>query len=306
MSLLADIVVDRRRLRRHLFAWRSICALLLMLLIAMFFGREAVFGRGAYVGLLTIEGIIVNDTGRERELYALLNDSELAALVVYIDSPGGSTAASEALYRVLRAISSEKPVVAVMGSVAASGGYMVSLAAERIFARESSVTGSIGVVLEATNFVELMRMAGIEHEIIRSSPLKAQPNPLEVMSPEAREITQDLVEDVHRMFQKMVGDRRGLVGEQLERLTDGRVFTGAGALDNGLIDAIGGTAEARIWLKQTYGISNETAEHEIETGTAGHLSEWLGALFTGGSGLAERLALDGLVSVWQPSVSSAP
>ena len=108
------------------------------------------------------------------------------------------------------------------------------------------------------------------------------------------------------MFQKMVADRRGLVGEQLERLTDGRVFTGAGALDNGLIDAIGGTAEARIWLKQTYGISNETAEHEIETGTAGHLSEWLGALFTGGSGLAERLALDGLVSVWQPSVSSAP
>jgi protease-4 len=144
-----------------------------MLFIAMFFGREDVFGRGPYVGLLTIEGIIVDDTRRERELYALLNDSDLAALLVYIDSPGGSTAGSESLYRVLRVIAGEKPVVAVMGSVAASGGYMVSLAAERIFARESSITGSIGVVLEATNFVRLMRMAGIEHEIIRSSPLQA-------------------------------------------------------------------------------------------------------------------------------------
>jgi len=277
-----------------------------MLLIAAFIGREAVFSRGPYVGLLTIEGIIVDDKGRERELYALLNDSDLAALMVYIDSPGGSTAASESLYRVLRVIAAKKPVVAVMGSVAASGGYMVSLAAERIFARESSVTGSIGVVLEATNFVELMRMTGIEHEIIRSSPLKAQPNPLEVMSPEAREVTQGLVEDVHRMFQNMVADRRGLAGDQLEHLTDGRVFTGAGALDNGLIDAIGGTAEARIWLKQTYGISEEVVEQEIETGTSGDFSEWLGAFFTNGSGLLERLTLDGLVSVWQPSVSSAP
>jgi protease-4 len=301
VSLLADILVDRRRLRRNLFAWRSICALLLVLLIATFFGREAVFGRGLYVGLVTIEGIIVDDTVRERELYALSNDSDLAALIIYIDSPGGSTAASEALYRVMRVIAGKKPVVAVMGSVAASGGYMVSLAAERIFARESSITGSIGVVLEATNFVQLMRMAGIEHEIIRSSPLKAQPNPLEVMSPEAREVSQILVEDVHRMFKNMIAERRHLEGERLERLTDGRVFTGADALDNGLIDAIGGTVEARIWLKHTYGISDEGPEREIKVGASGDLSEWLGAFLSGNSGLVERLALDGLVSVWQPS-----
>ena len=306
MSLLTDMVADRRRLQRTVFLWRAISAIVIVLFVGSLLGKEGMLDRGAYVGLLTVEGVIVDDRKRARAIDALLEDTDLTALIVYVNSPGGSSAASESLYRSLRRLAGEKPVVTVMGGVAASGGYMVALAAERIFARESTVTGSIGVVLEATNFVELMRMAGIGHETLRSGPLKAQPNPLEPMSPAGREMGQGLVEDVHQMFRKIVGERRRLHGERLDYITDGRVFSGTSAYKSGLIDAIGGMTEARAWLKETYGISDKEAEREIDTGHSVGFSKWIGSFLMGESDFVGRLALDGLVSVWQPSVSSAP
>ena len=306
MSLLTDMVADRRRLQRTVLLWRAISAIVIVLFVGSLLGKEGMLDRGAYVGLLTVEGVIVDDRKRARAIDALVEDTDLAALIVYVNSPGGSSAASESLYRSLRRLAGEKPVVTVMGGVAASGGYMVALAAERIFARESTVTGSIGVVLEATNFVELMRMAGIGHETLRSVPLKAQPNPFEPMSPAGREMGQGLVADVHQMFRKIVGDRRGLHGERLDDITDGRVFSGMSAHKSGLIDAIGGMTEARAWLKETYGISDRGAEREIETGHSVGFSKWLGEFLIGRSDFAGRLALDGLVSVWHPSVRPAP
>tara|TARA_B100000029_G_scaffold52089_1_gene47361 strand:+ start:4724 stop:5593 length:870 start_codon:yes stop_codon:yes gene_type:complete len=288
------------------FFWRAISAIVVVLFVSALLGKEGIFDRGAYVGLLTIEGVIIDDRRRARAIDALLEDPDLSALIIYVNSPGGSSAASESLYRSLHRLANVKPVVTVMGGVAASGGYLAAVAAERIFARESTVTGSIGVVLEVTNFVELMRMAGIGHETLRSGPLKAQPNPLEPMSPAGREMGQSLVEDVHQMFRKIVGERRGLQGEKLDDITDGRVFSGVSAYQNGLIDAIGGMAEARVWLKETYGISDKGAEREIETGHSVGLSEWAGAFLTGRSDFVGRLTLDGLVSVWHPSVGSAP
>lgn len=306
MSLLTDMVADRRRLRRNLVLWRVIAAFFIVLFVGALLGKEGVFDRGSYVGLLLVEGVIVEDRRRGKAIDDLIADPDLAALIVYVNSPGGSSAASESLYRSLRRLAVEKPVITVMGGVAASGGYMVAIAAERVFARESTVTGSIGVVLEVTNFVELMRMAGIGHETLRSGPLKAQPNPLEPISPEGRKVGQNLVEDVHQMFKNIVEERRGLQGERLDHLTDGRVFSGGRAHQTGLIDEIGGMTEARTWLKETYGISNKDAEREIETGRSVEFSEWLGAFLFGKSDFAGRLALDGLVSVWHPSVSSAP
>tara|TARA_B100000686_G_C16612903_1_gene874802 strand:- start:731 stop:1111 length:381 start_codon:yes stop_codon:yes gene_type:complete len=125
------------------------------------------------------------------------------------------------------------------------------------------------------------------------------------MSPEGREMSLGLVEDVHQMFRKIVGDRRHLHGERLDDITDGRVFSGASARKRGLIDAIGGMTEARAWLKEAYGVSDKEAEREIKTGDPVGLSEWVGAFLIGRPDLASRLALDGLVSVWQPSVGSA-
>ena len=301
-----DIIVDRRRLQRQLFAWRLISAFFIIALLGVFLGRDSLVGGGSYVGLLTIEGMIVDDREREREIYRLMEDVNLEALIIYIDSPGGSTAASEALYRAVRVLAGKKPVVAVMGGVAASGGYMVALAADRILARETSLTGSIGVVLQVTNFAELMRMAGIEHETIRSVPLKAQPNPFETMSPEALEAGRVLVQDVHKMFVALVAERRNLDSNELERLTDGRVFTGARALENGLIDAIGGVSDARVWLDQVHGVSVRGIEQEVGEHATNEIFDWINHLLGEPRGLARRLALDGLVSVWQPSLGSAP
>ncbi|MEE2694210.1 MAG: signal peptide peptidase SppA [Pseudomonadota bacterium] len=305
MSLLSDLVVEQRRLRRNMFVWRAISAFAILLFVGALLGKGGMLDRGTYVGLLTVEGVIVEDRTRARAINALLKDPDLAALIIYVNSPGGSSAASESLYRSLRGLADEKPVVTVMGGVAASGGYMVALAADRIFARESTVTGSIGVVLEVTNFVELMRMAGIGHETLRSGPLKAQPNPLEPISQEGREMSQALVEDVHQMFRNIVSERRNLHGKQLDDIADGRVFSGASAHEEGLIDAIGGIIEARAWLRDTYNISDREAEREIKTSRSGGLSKWLSTLFLGRSDLAGRLALDGLVSVWHPSIGSA-
>lgn len=300
MAIDSDLLIDRRRLKRHLTLWRLLAILAAVALVGVALGRSGAFESGRHVAVLWIKGLIVADPWREKALYDLADDRSAAALIVRIDSPGGTTTASESLYRALRAVGEEKPVIAVMEGVAASGGYMAALAADRVIARNSTITGSIGVILEATNLVGLMEMLGIENEAIRSGPLKAQPNPLERLTPEAREMTQRLIDDVHGMFLKMVAERRGLDPTTVAGLADGRVFSGAMAQANGLIDALGGSREAREWLAETYGIGADLPEREVEIARP---DQWLTRLVSrlfGKSYLSERLRLDGLVSVWHP------
>jgi len=202
-----------------------------------------------------------------------------------------------------RAVAEAKPVVAVMDGVAASGGYMVALAADRIFARESTITGSIGVVLEATNLVGLMDMMGVESETIRSGPLKAQPNILERMTPEARSVIQSLVNEIHAMFKQMIVERRSIDPNVVDALSDGRVFSGASAKSNGLIDALGGLPEARRWLEERYAISAALPERSLDIKGSKHWLNWFLSIAFKKSYLAETLTLDGLVSVWHPFTS---
>jgi protease IV len=229
--------------------------------------------------------------------------SSAKALVLRIDSPGGTVVGGESLYRAIRAVAGEKPVVAVLGEVAASGGYMVAIAADRIYAREGTITGSIGVILQTTDVTGLLDKLGVSAEAIKSAPLKAVPSPFEKLSDEGRRATQGLVDDMYAMFVEMVAERRGFDADKAKELADGRVFTGRQAVANGLIDGIGGLGEARAWLDEK-GVSADLPAREIRPWRE---EDWLGgvaksairAVF-GKTYLSERLTLDGLVAVWHP------
>ena len=183
----ADLLVDRRRLKRQVSLWRLaaiVIALVAILGAAAHLGRP--FWGTGHIGRFSISGVITDDPQRLVALREAAEDRHLAALLVRIDSPGGTVVASEELHRQLRDIAVRIPVVAVLGQTAASGGYMVALGADRIFAREGTITGSIGVLMQTADVSGLLRKLGVSMEQIRSVPLKAVPNPLEPLTDEGR------------------------------------------------------------------------------------------------------------------------
>lgn len=305
MALDADDLVDRRRLKRRLALWRTLAVAIAVALVAVLANRwgDGAVGRGPYVARLHIDNIIFNDRDRIDAVEELVDDSRARALVLRIDSPGGTVVGSEALYRALRKVAEKKPVVAVMDGVAASGGYMVAIAADRIFAHEASITGSIGVLLQTAEITDLLERIGVSVASIKSGPLKAEPSPVTKLTPEARRATQDLVDDMFRMFVDMVAERRGMDRAKALRLADGRVYTGRMAKANGLIDAIGGEAEALAWLRDERKIDRGLSVRDVRIRR--DVEDWFGGL----TGLArkmvlsERLRLDGLVSVWHPQLN---
>jgi protease IV len=304
MALDADALVDRRRLKRSLTFWRLVAVIAVVGLAVLAVGRTAgsFMGRGDYIARLAIDGLIVNDRGRLDALDRIAATPRARALIVAIDSPGGTVVGGEALFDRLRKVAARKPVVAVMGEMAASGGYMVALAADRIFAHESTITGSIGVIFQTAEFSALLDKIGIKPEEIKSSPLKAAPSPFHPMTPAAREMTQGVVDDIYAMFVRMTAERRHLAPERARQLADGRIYTGRQALGNGLIDAIGGEAAAREWLNTARGLPKDIKVRDVEygSGLAG-LAERLDTLARK-TVFSERLTLDGLVSVWHADI----
>jgi protease-4 len=257
--------------------------------------------RGDRIARLHIEGIIVRDDARSQALAELARDDSIRAVIVHIDSPGGSVVGGEDLYNSLRDIAAQKPVAAVMGTVATSAAYMSGIAADRVWAREGTVTGSIGVILQSANVTELLNRIGVEPVTIKSSELKGTPSPLEPLNEAAREATQNVVRDLYGFFVDIVIARRPLEADKVRQLADGRVFSGRQAVANGLIDEIGVEKDAVLWL---------TSEHDIPAGlpiqTVSERDDDKSLLerlvrLSGKSLFSNALTLDGLVSLWQPA-----
>jgi protease-4 len=305
MPLDADLLVDRRRLKRQISVWRTLAILALVGVIGAGIGRVKPFGE-RHVARLSVTGVITDDPDRTRAVMAAGKDSDVKALIVRIDSPGGTVVGSESLFRELSEVARQKPVVAVMGELAASGGYMIALAAEQVFAREGTITGSIGVIMQTTDVTGLLQKLGVATEAIKSGPLKAVPSPLEPLTDEGRRVTRLLVDDMYGMFVDMVAERRRLDRPKAVELADGRVYTGRQAKALGLIDAIGGEDEARAWLAEAKGVSRGLPVRELKIQREDEeWSDWMGgalARLTGKTYLSERLKLDGLVAVWHPDL----
>jgi protease IV len=251
MSLDSDVIVDRRRIRRKLTFWRVAAAMVAIVAVvavaAIAAGGRGSLATGGSIARITIEGLIRSDSERVEALERL-EKSQAAAVVVHINSPGGTTAGSEQLYDALVRLKAKKPLVVVVEGLAASGGYITAIAADHIVAQQSSLVGSIGVLFQFPNFSELLKTVGVKVEEIKSSPLKAAPNGFEPTSPEARAAIDALVKDSYAWFRGLVKERRGMDDALLEKVADGRVFTGRQAVDLKLIDGLGDEKAAIAWL----------------------------------------------------------
>jgi protease-4 len=264
------------------------------------------FGK-AHLARLTVSGIISDDRKLDEMVRKLADNDSVKALIVAIDSPGGSVAGGEGLHDAIAQVALKKPVVAVMGGTAASAGYMVAVPAARIFAREGTLTGSIGVLLETGEASGLLKMLGIGAEAITSGPLKDQPSFIRPLTPEGRDVLHGLVMDMYDQFVGMVATGRHMDADRVRQLADGRAYTGRQALQLGLVDAIGGEHDAREWLATTKGVSADLPVDDVSTsGFAGRaLSSSLGWMLDSlwKSLFSQGVILDAAWALWQRSGS---
>ena len=239
------------------------------------------------------------------------NQSRVKGVIIRIDSPGGTTAGSEAIYEKIRKIAKDKPVVAVMDTVAASGGYITAIAADYIVARGNTITGSIGVIFSFPEISKLLDTLGIRMEEIKSGELKAEPTPYKPMSDRVRQVSNEMVQESFAWFTGLVVERRKLSAERVKVLADGRVYTGRQAVTEKLIDALGGEEVALDWLQ-----TQKKLPKDIET------IDWRSAQNAGATGLGfsvantvlkvlgfeglrrqvESARLDGLLVLWHPQL----
>jgi len=325
MSFDADFIVDRRRMRRKLTFWRVVTVFIAIVAVVgaglAFSNRGAISGGpGTGIARVNIEGLIRGSRQRSEALKRLA-ESNAKAVIVHISSPGGTVAGSEELYDSLIKVKAKKPMVVVVDGLAASGGYIAAMASDRIVAQQSAIVGSIGVIFQYPNVTELLKTIGIQVETVKSSPLKAAPSGYEPTSPEARAAVEAIVRDSFDWFKGLVRDRRHLDDASLQKVADGRVFTGRQAVELKLIDGLGDEQAAIDWLAKEKNIDPKTPIRDYPL--APRFSDLpflhvaaLGLLDAVGlNGLAERfrefgavqaverLNLDGLLALWHPPSS---
>ncbi len=301
-----DAVPVARALRKSRMRWRILAFVALGVALVALAARLTEGYRPArdYIALVLVEGIITTDAHRMSVLEDLAEDEQVKAVIVRINSPGGSTAGGEELYEALTKLRAEKPVVAVINEVGASAAYMSAIATDRIFARRLSIVGSIGVLYSHVDASGLLNTIGIDLDKVASGPLKAEPDSDEPLAGEVRASLQALVDDSFNWFVDIVAERRGLSRPDALELADGRIVNGRVALEAGLIDEFGGEAEAITWLEGRY------VEEDLPVFRAFPLplSDWerlnniLGGDIASLLGLdltsINAVTLDGLVSVW--------
>jgi protease IV len=323
MSLDADLIVDRRRMRRKLTFWRVVAVGLIVLAVAgiamLGSNRMGLTGVRPYIARVTIEGLIRDDRDRVEALDRLAQSTMARAVIIHVDSPGGTTAGSEQLFNSLSQLREKKPIVVVVDGLAASGGYITAIASDHIIAQQTSLVGSIGVLFQFPNFGDLLDKVGVKVESIKSTPLKAAPDGFGPTSPEARAAINSIIQDSYAWFKGLVQDRRHLNDDQLAAIDDGRVFTGHQAIDNKLIDELGDERAALAWLAKDKNIDANlpVRDYELRSRFSDlpflHAAAVAALNAVGFSTLARQLGdwntvaamdgfnLDGLLALWHPA-----
>ena len=307
MALNADILLERIHLKSQARRWRLMALMVAVFALLLLFQK---FGQSSglplsqeHIARVTLGEMILDDTERDKLLKNIEKDDDIKAVILRIDSPGGTTVASEEVYLALRDIAAKKPVVATMRSMATSGGYLAAIGADYIVAREGTITGSVGVILQTMEVTELSKKLGIKPIIVRSGALKASPTPVEKITPKARQMLEGIIDDFYNYFLNLVKTRRAMTDEQISVIADGRVVSSRQALELNMIDAIGGEKQALAWLvkKRKIDESLEIRDHEVPK-EDNPLQELLHGAAAGT--IFENLStvpLDGLVSIWQPA-----
>ncbi len=317
MSMDADRIVERRRLRRRVSFWRfgAIFALILMI------GAISLRGNGLpdaasyrpHIAKVEISGVITDDDELLRVLDRVRDSKLVKGVILDINSPGGTTTGGEALFDSITRLRKSKPVVAICGTMATSAAYMTAVATDRIFVRGSTITGSVGVIMQWAQINDALASLGIKVDQIKSGDLKAVPNPFEPLSEEGRRVAQEMIDDSQKWFLGLVTDRRKIDPASIPGLTEGRVYTGRQAVELKLVDQIGAERDARDWLEKERKIGSGLKVRKWKPSDS---DDWTFLSFVGRTAsllgipgpLVERalrsletVRLDGLVSLWHPS-----
>ncbi len=308
MQPTADLLIDRKRLKAQITKWRTLALLLLLGGVAAYFGdlgRHASPGiKGDYIAQLTIEGIMADDAKRDELMKEIRDDAHVKAVIVQFDSPGGTTVGGEVIYLQLKDIAKKKPVVGVMRTLCASACFMASLGTDHVVAREGTLTGSIGVLLQSMEISRLADKLGITPITIKSGAMKDVPSLGEPFTEEQRKIVAEVVTDAYDHFVRLIVERRQMDDARVRQLADGRVYTGSQALKLKLIDGIGGTDEAIEWLEQNKKINPKLTVRDVKPAPEfDSLWDELGQATGIKIFSARAVGLDGLVSIWHPSLT---
>ena len=315
----SETIIERRRLRRRVSFWRAaalvLAGLAIIALVWAVSGGSLGNTSSPHVAKIRIEGTITEDEALIDLIGRAAKADQVKGVMLAIDSPGGTTAGGEAIYEAVRKLAEKKPVVAQVGTLAASAGYMIACASDHIVARQSSIVGSIGVLVQIPNVKGLLDKIGVEVDTIKSAPLKAEPSPFNETTEAEREMMRAMILDSFDWFEGIVTERRPLSAEEVRALADGSVFTGRQALTRKLVDELGGPDKAKDWLTgKGLDASLKVVEwKKRRDGALGGLPLSVASLkawFSGRDQAGERLLrrvvgdgvfLDGLLSLWQPS-----
>ena len=256
MTLESEMLVERRLVWRRLSLWRTLAVILgLALLVALLARGNAGGIHADHIARVDISGMILDDARQQELLKELQTSSRVKAVILHINSPGGTTTGGEALYQRIRRLAGKKPVVAVFGTVAASAAYMAGIGADHIVTRGSTITGSVGVIVQWPDMSRLLTRLGITMEELKSGKLKATPTPFKKATSEELAPMNELVKDTFDWFVTLVRERRNLKPGEVPGLAQGRVYTGRQAVRYALADEIGGEDEALAWLQSKKGIA---------------------------------------------------
>jgi protease IV len=250
-------------MRRH----PVISGICLLTLIGMVF-FAAIYGLGLFrvenplnlgekVGVIPIEGIIGEAADIIDQINEFADSNGIRAVVLRIDTPGGGVAPSQEIYQAVRELRKKKKVVVSMGSVAASGGYLIAVAADRIVANPGTITGSISAVMHYANVEELMKKVGVRSSVIKSGKFKDIGSPVREMTADERSLIQGIVDDIYDQFVRTVSENRKIPLSKIVQLADGRIFTGRQAKELRLIDDLGGLQDAVLLAGRLSGMKEK-------------------------------------------------
>jgi protease-4 len=307
MSLPPEIIIERRKNRKQLALWQMGAIIAFVAFTATFLGGKNIKPMSPtsigsnYIASITIDDeLIMENDKRNKIIESLKDDKHAKAVIVNLNSPGGTAVGSEIIYKILKDIGKDKPVVTVMNSIATSGAYMIALAGEHIWAHNTTLTGSIGVIIRSFEATDLADKVGIKFINLKTNPNKAALSPTEKLSPEVEAVVMESLHDTYDYFVNLVMERRKLSRDEVLKVADGRVFTGNQALKNKLIDAIGTKKDAIEWLKKNKNIpvSLEVKEVSLKVKPA-ILEEIFGEM---SSGLKAKFSTSakGLLMIYNP------
>ncbi|MGI9387946.1 MAG: signal peptide peptidase SppA [Methyloligellaceae bacterium] len=321
MSLEAEALADRRRLQRRLTVWRIGAVVLAIALIAGLVMSSGYIDQTLpgtnQIARVSITGLIQDDRKKLRLLKKIAETDRVKAVLLHINSPGGTTTGGESLFEAIRGVSEKKPVVALFGTIATSAAYIAGLATDRIVSRGNTITGSVGVIFQWAEVSELLGKFGVKVEEIKSGTLKANPSPFKPADEAGLALAQEMVSEAHQWFLDLVAKRRGIDPASIDGLKEGRIYSGRQAHTLKLVDEIGGETVAIKWLESKHGISpklkimdwkvTRDTPFSLISGLTNALKIFTGLPMerliglTGADQTISGLRLDGLISVWHPA-----